>query len=890
MNISACAIEEVSATIVNLPNLQTLYLGGNRLHDFSVFDQLAQLRRLNEVNIYDPNYEDNPICGFPNYGVISVAKLPQVQFLDTCRIADRVRAGCQQKAAETKLYYVAKFASEMSAASTNYSKLLKSATALFGKRDAGIAADPAEIGKFYRVLENAELAELQLAEFSRLAATLAFESGGTICLTKIETVFRPHPSIVINSDATVSAAWTVSHLPLTSLAPAEDPKTVKFVRIEKLENAVQLLQNWTSAKSFGELNSVVVDEPISSIIQCFETSKGIYPETVIFFSETPDQSLSKIERICLELKNGDIEPIGSETALVVFQQTFSFVETLQSITLIECGVTSLSIFAGLMELRELRVPFNSIQSLCDLPLLPRLEKLDVSFNSLSEVQSLSIESAAMRSNLREILIFGNPICEPRTLRYLSYLCPNSVNFLRSAARILNLEDLLAVENLTTVDVRRQCLASLSPLSQLPNLRTLFASGNDLRKIDFSSATIEFADFSENSLIEFPRSADFPRLLTLLMNSNRLLSLSEILTVSALFVGDNEIDGLLTQEILPNLEVLFIVGNPCAKTFHDNRFIFSLPKLKMLNGNVINSQHHAKVDKLYGGVLFTEDLPKILQPKQTFLDLSDKELHDVNLLQSDSLTDLNLSSNLITQIEWEPNSLPCLVALDLSNNQLQVLLFLMVLPCLRVLNLSSNDLNDQQFAMICGTRMPSLAKLVLTKNALKRVDLVPNQNFPALEVLDLSRNYISVINSGAFDCKRLQRLNLSYNSLRKLDNLGVASLLSLDVSHNRIPTVDEVDKLRGCVNLEHFWFNDNPLTQRIVPRIRCLCLLGSVTEMDGRQVTESDLSQVRTLLEQNDGMPPMISGKPPKMNTVILQPSLPQLTTGGGSKRKGRFPP
>jgi hypothetical protein len=132
------------------------------------------------------------------------------------------------------------------------------------------------------------------------------------------------------------------------------------------------------------------------------------------------------------------------------------------------------------------------------------------------------------------------------------------------------------------------------------------------------------------------------------------------------------------------------------------------------------------------------------------------------------------------------------------------------------------------------------------------------------------------------------LDLSYNLLRKLDHIGVPTLLALDVSHNRIVSVDEVEKLAVSAQLVKFAFNDNPLTQRISPRIRCLCILRSLTEMDGRPVSENDLAQVRLLLEQNDGMPPpSTTGRVAKVNTVILQPGLPQLTpsTQAASKRK-----
>jgi hypothetical protein len=153
----------------------------------------------------------------------------------------------------------------------------------------------------------------------------------------------------------------------------------------------------------------------------------------------------------------------------------------------------------------------------------------------------------------------------------------------------------------------------------------------------------------------------------------------------------------------------------------------------------------------------------------------------------------------------------------------------------------------------------------------------------VEVLDLSHNFINTITPGAFDdLTALKDLKLGYNSLRKLDCLGVPSLLSLDISHNRISTVEEVGKLVKCVRLEKLWFSDNPLAQRVSPRIRCLVFLRTLREFDGKMVTESDLAQVRMILDSVSGeivqapqvqLPP---GKVARVNNVVLAPPLPAL--------------
>jgi Leucine-rich repeat (LRR) protein len=906
LNLSACGIQVLSPTITELSNLSTLLLGGNKLFDYSLFDTLAKHEGLREVNVYDPSYEDNPICKFPNYNVISVGKLPQVQLLDTCAVNERTQTACQRKIAEIKLFYVATFASEMSAAATALGKLTRAANALLAERTSAAFCDPHEIAKIYGVLDVAETAEMQFSEFARRAAMMAFESGDTIGFAKADAGFAIPTGITLDSCATVSAAWRISHLPLASSLPQNVVSTEsRFIRLDRLEDSVPLIRNWTATQEFGEVPSVSVDDPVCSIVHCLVQGERLVPESLIFFAETAEQQLEHIDRFCPKNTRNTPQPRSSDTDLVVIKSSFELTETLRYIQLVNCSVESLTFFEGLMELRELRLPFNSIKTLNDLPLLPELQILDVSFNAISEMRNLVIESAALRSNLRDVVIFGNPVCEPKTLRYLSTICPNSVKYMSASSRVFlpvgfdDAEFLKAVippkieqATITIIDVRRLCLSSLAPLAQLPHLLTLFASGNDLTTIDFSSASLEFADFSVNSLSSYPEASRFPQLTTLLMNSNCLTSFDQSLDVSALFVGDNDIASLPSQTLLPNLEVLFVDGNPCAKKYPESRFLFALPKLKMLNGTIVSSQLHAKVDKRFTGVLFPEDLPSVLPPMKTSLDLSGREMKDVNCLSSDHLSDLDLSRNSLAAIEWQSPVLPRLVVLNLSENQLQSLDFLRFLPSLRRLNLSRNELSDALFSSLCQIPLLQLNELDVSGNALRKIEGLPGKNFPLLATLDLSRNHISGISSGALECPQLQTLKLSHNSLRVLNNVGVPTLRNLDVSHNRIPSVDEVEKLRPCTQLETFVFSDNPLVQRVVPRIRCLCLLRTVVEMDGKAVTESDLAQVRTLLEANEGMPPpMISARPAKVNTVILQPTLPQLSAAGSAKRKAppRFP-
>jgi Leucine-rich repeat (LRR) protein len=290
------------------------------------------------------------------------------------------------------------------------------------------------------------------------------------------------------------------------------------------------------------------------------------------------------------------------------------------------------------------------------------------------------------------------------------------------------------------------------------------------------------------------------------------------------------------------------------------------------------------------MLFPEDLPALLSPGQFHLNLADRDYRDVNSLCSDSLTSVNLSGNSLTHIDWGLKSLPKLQALSLAGNTLQNLEFLKKCSQLKRLDISDNHLSDTHLKQFCQMQFKQLQILVLSGNFFKMCETFLSSNFPLLEKLDLSHNFLQTIPQGALESlTKLKELILSYNSLRRIENISLIGLVSLDLSHNRITTVEEVSRLSKCTELTRFWFNDNQLNQRALHRIQCLVYLRTLRELDGKPVSESDLNQVKIILEQNSGISigvQEVRGKG-KVNNVILslQPALPALQTSG--VRRGR---
>ena len=179
--------------------------------------------------------------------------------------------------------------------------------------------------------------------------------------------------------------------------------------------------------------------------------------------------------------------------------------------------------------------------------------------------------------------------------------------------------------------------------------------------------------------------------------------------------------------------------------------------------------------------------------------------------------------------------------------------------------------------------PELETLNLSQNKIKSIPRLEKSRFPHLKAISFSRNYIHNIAPSTFDINTLKTLDLSYNMLRKLENISTPYLEALDVSHNRIPSVDEVEKLRECISLKRFGFSDNPLAQRIPHKIRCLCILRTLVEIDGHTVNESDNQQVMQVLSQSGVAPPLIAGK--SKVAQVVQPNIVQSKRKLGDQRR-----
>lgn len=182
------------------------------------------------------------------------------------------------------------------------------------------------------------------------------------------------------------------------------------------------------------------------------------------------------------------------------------------------------------------------------------------------------------------------------------------------------------------------------------------------------------------------------------------------------------------------------------------------------------------------------------PLKTDLDLSNNfiETIDSNAFNRHELTQLNLSSNFITKIQ--NLNLNLLKSLDISNNKISVIENLENLTKLEILNLKNNRIHS----LFLLSPLEFLSFLDVSFNPI--FDFPYSNIFPNLTSLTLDYCFIDSFQSiNMF--KKLKKLSLSHNKITEDVALELPLLEYLNVSYNKIST------LQAFVNLVSLTFLD-----------------------------------------------------------------------------------
>ncbi|XP_054789878.1 receptor-like protein 7 [Prosopis cineraria] len=427
-------------------------------------------------------------------------------------------------------------------------------------------------------------------------------------------------------------------------------------------------------------------------------------------------------------------------------------------------------------------------------------------SSISKLTELTYLDLSLNSFIGPIPSFG-------TAKKLTYM-DLSDNFL--SGEISSSGGFEGLQNLASIKLRNNSINGSIPTSlfALPSLRIILLSNNKFSQLDeffnVSSSVLNTLDLSSNNL-----SGPVPK------------SIFQLKGLSILQLSSNKFSGPMLLDViteLRNLTTLDLSYNNLSVNMNasDSNMssVFNMTNLKLAYCNL-------------------ETFPDFLrrQSRLTMLDLSDNRIRGRIpnwIWQLESLTYLNLSHNLLTDIERPLQNLSSkLVLLDLHYNKLQGPITIFP-KYAAYLDYSSNNFSSIIPADI-SDNLAFTIFLSLSNNAFQ--GSIPNFcNFSSLQVLDLSLNHFS----GTIpSCLMAMSDTLAILTLRKNNLTGVVpdkfpalcALRTLDLNGNQLDG-PMPKSLANCGTLEVLDLGNNHI-------------------MDGFPCSLKNISTLRVLVFRNN---------------------------------------
>ena len=431
-------------------------------------------------------------------------------------------------------------------------------------------------------------------------------------------------------------------------------------------------------------------------------------------------------------------------------------------------------------------------------------------------------------------------------------CNDCQDFCWNYGLLESVDGLVALlPNLCRVVLRGHALTNIDALLRLPRLETLNVAENHLTTLpcfaEVKSLKELVVDF--NALTSLPREiGPFPALHVLSASGNQIAYVDAALflesagtaeaaqapLLEALHLSHNAIadmNVIYALREVSSLLILSVMGNPCtaldptraqqseaggAKTASDDTrqyLIHILPQLKVLDGGPISAAEEARAREAYAGKINTDLLiEKAGGPPETWatvrnLNLSHCDLTEINLLESFvGLEVLQLQHNLLFHVSGLA-TLTCLRALDLSHNRIGAAAW-------RSVNGSSASASAAS-----PTTYPTLGAALEPLKLLESLSVESNQltdlsllklRLPKLKFLNARGNELQFLQHSLEYLPDLRELLLDQNKLRGLPADCFAGNKKLSILSAENNAINSLKGLRGCAKLEQLRLGANRL--------------------------------------------------------------------------------
>ncbi|XP_033739420.1 toll-like receptor 4 [Pecten maximus] len=300
--------------------------------------------------------------------------------------------------------------------------------------------------------------------------------------------------------------------------------------------------------------------------------------------------------------------------------------------------------------------------------------------------------------------------------------------------------------------------------------------NDLRKIRTLLLTGNYHLTSENLTASF-NSSDFSSLVTLDLSRMNLTDVGSILVT--------------------------LQTSPLAELFLSHNNLVSLPQALLdyhANLQVLQA-HHNKITEI------RTSLTQILT--LTHLDLSDNVIASVDSTFGENLVNLQtliLSNNRIGDGLIVVTNMASLKHLDLSNNQISHFSIPDSLTNLQNLFIAGNSISELNQMM----GLSSLLKFDLSRNQLSELKAFLFPDSSNIQTANFSGNVISKVNHQTFRRNTPIVIDISFNKLQQISNLGWEEAEEVHLQANLISEMDR-NTFYGLYGVKFLDFSHNMLT-------------------------------------------------------------------------------
>ncbi|XP_054644163.1 toll-like receptor 8 [Dunckerocampus dactyliophorus] len=482
---------------------------------------------------------------------------------------------------------------------------------------------------------------------------------------------------------------------------------------------------------------------------------------------------------CVPCKNG---------SLAIHPDAFSALTRLETLSLAGNSLTYMnpSWFQKLKQLKELLISFNFLQTAITgeakfLSLLPKLEKIDLSFNFDLKTYPTTLRLSEHFSSLVSL----------RTLHL------EGLVFQEIGADTLR--PLYNLKNLSTLNLGTNFIMQLNStiFRKFPHLRLTYLGENRLYPISVKTLMHSSDGYNERpdySLATFtrPHPKEFEISHSFVkqecFDSGRVLSLN---SNNLFFISPLQFHGYT------NITCLNLSGNGFSSALNGTEFS-SIPTLTYLDLSF------NKIDLAYDNALSELKNLQVLDiSHNSHYFIAYAITHNLNFLKKlPVLRVLNMSHNSISMLTTKQMYSKSLTELQFRANHLGTLWkekdnsYINIFTHLT--NLTILDISDNSMTKLPEDVYDSLPRnliiLRMSHNSLKDFMWDKLSNFPKLQTLDLSFNSISDvrgIDSNA-TCT-LTYLDLSHNDIFHLDDgfmRGAKSLRTLSLSHNKLSLINQ----------------------------------------------------------------------------------------------------